>query len=92
MKALLKNYRQSPRKVRLVAKSIKGKKVSDALSILTFMPKRAAMPLKKLINSALANAKDKGVQEDNLVVENIEVNKGFTLKDLDQEQEVQQVQ
>lgn len=80
MKALLKNYRQSPRKVRLVAKSIKGKKVSDALSILTFMPKRAAMPLKKLINSALANAKDKGVQEDNLVVENIEVNKGFTLK------------
>lgn len=77
MKASLKNYRQSPRKVRLVAKSVRGKKVQEAVTILGFMPKRAALPLKKLIDSAVANS---GMPKDELVVKNIEVNKGLVMK------------
>ncbi len=77
MKASLKNYRQSPRKVRLVAKSVKGKKVAEALAILNFMPKRAAEPLMKLISSAVANS---GLKIEDLIVKNIEVNKGIVLK------------
>lgn len=77
MKASLKNYRQSPRKVRLVAKSVKGKSVAEAILILDFMPKRAALPLKKLIESAVANAK---MSAGELVIKSIEVNKGITLK------------
>ncbi|MCC7469845.1 MAG: 50S ribosomal protein L22 [Bacteroidetes bacterium] len=77
MKASLKNYRQSPRKVRLVAKSVRGKKVQEAVTILGFMPKRAALPLKKLIDSAVANS---GMPKDELIVKNIEVNKGLVMK------------
>lgn len=77
MKASLKNYRQSPRKVRLVAKSVRGKSVVDATTILGFMPKRAALPLKKLIDSAVANA---GISKEDLIVKNIEVNKGLVMK------------
>lgn len=77
MKASLKNYRQSPRKVRLVAKSVRGKKVADAIAILNFMPKRAALPLKKLVESAVANS---GMNMSDLIVKNIEINKGVVLK------------
>lgn len=77
MKASLKNYRQSPRKVRLVAKSVRGKSVTEATTILGFMPKRAALPLKKLIDSAVANS---GLPKNELVVKNIEVNKGLVMK------------
>lgn len=78
MKAKLSNYRQSPRKVRLVTDLMKGKKVSDALTALAFIPKRASLPVEKLIRSALANATGKEAGE--LVIENIEVNPGATLK------------
>ncbi|MFT5360050.1 MAG: large subunit ribosomal protein L22 [Candidatus Paceibacteria bacterium] len=80
MKANLKNYRQSPRKVRLVAKSIVGKSVFDALLILSFMPKRSALPLSKLISSAQSNAKDTGADIEGLKISTLEVNKGVTLK------------
>lgn len=81
MYASLKNYRQSPRKVRLVADAIRGKKVADARTILTFLPKRAAKPIKKLLESALANATQaKQGTEATLTVERIEVNKGLTMK------------
>ncbi|NCS99561.1 50S ribosomal protein L22 [Candidatus Parcubacteria bacterium] len=80
MKAYLKNYRQSPRKVRLVARAISGKSVADALLILSFMPKRAALPLTKLIASAEANAKDTGVNTEGLKISTLEVNQGVTLK------------
>lgn len=81
MKAILKNYRQSPRKVRLVAKSVVGKSVSAASLILSFMPKRSADPIKKLIDSAAANAKNNsGISLEDLTVKSIEVNKGVTLK------------
>lgn len=78
MKAKLSNYRQSPRKVRLVTELIKGKKVQDALIQLSFTPKRASMPIKKLLESAVANAMGKDVE--NLKITNIEVNEGVTLK------------
>lgn len=80
MKASLKNYRQSPRKVRLVADLVKGKSVPDALTTLSLLPKRAAGPVKKLIESAVANAAQKGIEKDNLTVENITVDEGIVLK------------
>jgi ribosomal protein L22 len=49
MKATLENYNQTPRKVKLVADLVKGKKVKDALAALTFLPKRATEPMVKLI-------------------------------------------
>lgn len=80
MKAKLSNYRQSPRKVRLVTDLVKGKKITDALVQLSFVPKRASLPVEKLLRSAVANAKVKGIAEENLSIENIEVNEGATLK------------
>lgn len=76
MKATLKNHRQSPRKVRLVADMIRGKKVSHALATLSRVPKKASAPIQKLLNSAVANAKTRGAVGD-LSVKSIEVNKGF---------------
>lgn len=78
-RAELKNYRQSPRKVRLVADSVKGKRVSEALTLLSFVPKRAALPLRKLVLSALANAKNLSLSEENLVVKEMRVDAGATL-------------
>jgi large subunit ribosomal protein L22 len=80
MKAFLKNYRQSPRKVRLVAELIKGKRVADAILMLDTLPKRASGPVGKLLMSAISNAKQVGVSMDALFVQNITVNKGIVLK------------
>jgi large subunit ribosomal protein L22 len=82
MKAILKNYRQAPRKVRLIADSVRGKKVSRVLVQLSFIPKRAGASIKKLVESALANAKQKknSLTSDTLVVDSIVVQKGITLK------------
>lgn len=80
MKASLKNYRQSPRKVRLVANAVKGKSVNEADVILAYMVKRGAEPIQKLIKSAVANAEQLGVDTSTLSVQNIEVNKGLVLK------------
>lgn len=77
MKAELKNYRQSPRKVRLVAYLVKGMAINQALTELDFLAKRAALPLQKLIKSAVANA---GVKAESLIIKNITVDKGITLK------------
>ena len=73
MKAELKNYNQSPRKVRLVADLMKGKTIDAALEQLSFLPKRAALPIKKLIESAVANAKAKGEDVAKLRVKSITV-------------------
>ncbi len=80
MKATLTNYRQSPRKVRLVANAVKGKSIAQAEVELSYMPKRAADPIKKLIKSAAANATREGVSADSLVIKNIEVNQGLVMK------------
>ena len=81
MKATLSQYRQSPRKVRLVATAIRGKNAAHALKILRFMNKRAAEPMLRLLQSALANAKITSNQSaDNLRVAAIRVDMGKTLK------------
>jgi large subunit ribosomal protein L22 len=81
MKAFLKNYRQSPRKVRLLADLVRGKEVGKALQTLTFVNKRAALPVRKLIESAVANARSQGVENvDKLVVKTIAVDKGIVMK------------
>src|SRR3989344_3244319 len=80
MKAFLKNYRQSPRKVRLVAGLIKGKNVNQAVAELDFLAKRAGAPIKKLLLSAIANASQMGVGRDNLFIQELRVDKGVTMK------------
>jgi large subunit ribosomal protein L22 len=81
MKAKLSQYRQSPRKVRLVANAVKGKPVDEALRRLRFLTKRAAKPVAKLIESAVANAEENdGKRRGDLTIENITVDKGPTLK------------
>ena len=79
--AQLKNYRQSPRKVRLVADLVRGKRVEHALGVLSMLPKRASEPMQKLIKSAIANAAHNGgVSADTLVISKIEVNGGIVFK------------
>ncbi len=80
MKATLKNYRQSPRKVRLVADVIRGKKVNVALNALQFVEKRAAEQFRKLLLSAVANAKQAGANPDHLTVMFVSVDKAPTQK------------
>jgi large subunit ribosomal protein L22 len=80
MKAYLKNYRQSPRKVRTVANLIKGKSAERALLILDTTPKRATRQLTNLVKSAIANAKHKdGLDIKDLFVKEIRVDKGLTM-------------
>lgn len=81
MRATLSNYRQSPRKVRLVADLIKGQTVPHAYLLLANTPKRATKQMKKLLDSAVANAKQKNtVDESELIVDEIRVDKGVTLQ------------
>ncbi len=80
MKALLKNYKQSPRKVRLIANELRGKKVVDALRDLSFMDKRASAPIHKLITSAVVNAKNVGKNISDLKINNIVVNSGIVFQ------------
>lgn len=76
MKAILKNYRQSPRKVRLLADLVRGKKVEEALRHLSFVDKRASLPFAKVIRSAVANAKQEGRSIETLKIAKVTVDKG----------------
>jgi len=81
MKAILKTYRQSPRKVRLLADLVRGKKVQDAKNVLMFADKRAAPIFMKLLDSAVANAKQNfSIEADVLFIKEATVNAGVTLK------------
>ncbi|MDP2789381.1 MAG: 50S ribosomal protein L22 [bacterium] len=80
MRAFLKNYRQSPRKVRLVAGLVKGKGVVEAVANLDFLAKRAGFPIKKLLLSAVANAKQTGKDMENLFIKELRVDKGIVMK------------
>src|SRR3990170_8364636 len=80
MKAFLKNYRQAPRKVRLVVSLVKGKSVSEAVAELDFLAKRAGLPIKKLLLSAVSNAKQMGIEKENLFIKELRVDKGITMK------------
>lgn len=79
--AKLNNLRISPRKVRLVADMIRGKKAGKAQAFLSFCVKKGALPLKKLLDSAIANAKNNfKLKEDDLFISQIKVDEGRTLK------------
>lgn len=82
MKALLSGYRQSPRKMRVVADFIRGKTIAQALVSLKMLPRRASKPIAKLLNSAVANAKvsDQEANPEQLVIKEIRVDEGVTLK------------
>lgn len=79
--ASLKNHRQSPRKVRLVANLVRGKSVAVALNTLNFVSKKATHPLYTLIQSAVANAKNNfNIEKEGLIVKEIRVDTGDILK------------
>lgn len=78
--ATLSQYRQSPRKTRLLADLVRGKKVEDAILQLDFRAKRSAPVFVKLIKSAIANAKAAGLDEKALVVKSITVDQGPIMK------------
>jgi len=82
MKASATHIRISPRKVRMVVDTVRGKSVSQALSILGFTRKKAALPVQKLLKSAVANAAENdGISDvDTLVIDRIMVDEGPTLK------------
>ncbi len=81
MKAFLRNYRQSPRKVRLVANLIKGKTTKEAKAILQFNTRKSSEDLVKLLASAEANAiNNHNVSSDSLKVKNVMVDAGITMK------------
>jgi len=79
--AKLRFLRVGPRKMRLLADTIRGKKVVKAQQLLAVMPKRAAKPLLKLLNSAVANAKhNHSLEVENLRVKSIMIDGGPVLK------------
>ena len=76
-KAILRRFRQSPRKVRMVADMIRGRKVDEALSILKFQPRKAARMLSKVLTSAIANAtENEKADADKLVVTAVAIDPG----------------
>lgn len=76
-----KFVRISPRKVRLVAAAISDLPIKDALAQLVFIKKRAALPILKVLKSAVANAVNNAkVSEDRLHIKSIVVNEGSRLK------------
>lgn len=80
VKASLRNIRVGCQKARLVADMVRGKDVNDAIRILAFMPQKTAGLLKKLIESAVANADQKKVVDvDNLYVKTLTVDMGPSL-------------
>lgn len=81
MKAHLRQIRISPKKANLVAGMVRGKKVTDALALLKFMPKKGADIIYKVVHSAASNAKNNFKQSiDDLYITQILVTKGATYK------------
>lgn len=80
-RALLRNARISPRKVRLSADMIRGRRVEDALNLLAFDNRRSSFMLRKVLMSAVANAQDRAnVDPMDLKVVNCQVDEGFVIK------------
>jgi large subunit ribosomal protein L22 len=79
--AKLRGARLSAQKARLVANQIRGKHVEEALDILAFSPKKGAVIIKKVLESAIANAEhNEGADVDDLIVSTIFVDEGLTMK------------
>ncbi len=80
-KAIARNIRIAPRKVRLVVDLIRGKKIGEAIAILKHTPKAASPVVEKLLKSAIANAEHNyNMDLENLVVGQVFVDQGPTLK------------
>ena len=80
-RAILRGVRLSAQKGRLVADQVRGKPVDQALSILAFSPKKGAQIIRKVVESAIANAEhNDGADIDVLKVKSISVEEGATLK------------
>jgi len=80
-RAVARYIRISPRKVRLIMDEIRGKKIEEALNQLSFVPQKGAFILKKLINSAVANAEQNFEMDvDRLYIKRIYADEGPTLK------------
>ena len=79
-RAEAKYVRISPTKVRGVMATVKGKKAAYAMSVLELMNKKGAYYLRKVLTSAIANAKQKGYQEDTLIISKLTANSGPMLK------------
>ncbi len=78
--AILRGTRLSSQKARLVADMVRGKPVDQALNILAFSPQKAAFTIKKVLESAIANAEhNEGADIDELKVKTIYVDQGPTL-------------
>ena len=81
--AKLKGARISAQKARLVADQVRGKGVEDALDLLTYSNKKAAHIIKKVLDSAIANAENnEGADVDELKISSIYVDEGMTMKRL----------
>ncbi len=81
VKAIAKGVRMSPRKVGVVAALVRGRTVEDALTILEHTPRRSAVPVRKTIQSARANAENNhNVKPDTLRIVEISVTPGPRLK------------
>ncbi len=79
--AILRFTRLSPQKGRLIADQIRGLPVERALEILQFSTRKAALPVKKVLESAIANAEhNEGADVDELKVQAVEINEGPTMK------------
>lgn len=80
--AKLNNYPTSPRKMRLLVDLIRGMKIENALAILEHNPKHPAVPLRKLVLSAISNwkAKNEGADENTLIVKTIMVDGARVIK------------
>jgi large subunit ribosomal protein L22 len=83
VQARLKGARISAQKARLVADQVRGKGVEDALDVLNYSNKKAAQLIKKILDSAIANAENnEGADVDELKISSIFVDEGMTLKRL----------
>lgn len=81
VKAIAKGVRMSPRKVGVVASLVRGRSVEDAIVILSHAPRRAALPIKKVIESAKANADhNHNLKPDTLQIVSIQVSPGPRFK------------
>ena len=79
--ATAKRLRISPRKLRLVADQVRGKAVEEALNILGYSTKKGAPLIRKVLNSAIANAENnEGADVDELAITSIHVDGGVTVK------------
>ena len=85
-KAIARHVRVTPRKARRMVDLIRGKRASEAITILKFAPQDASLPVRKVLESAIANARVKAekagepFREQNLVIKQTYVDEGVTLK------------